>query len=78
MSQSRGESSSYRYIITVEYNNTSPLKVVMDCLPGLTSLDISGTDLAGFEAPEVTSHKLGPAKKITDSNETNNSEVQEK
>ncbi|XP_041367990.1 protein zer-1 homolog [Gigantopelta aegis] len=69
LSQSMDESVAYRYF--VEHDDTEPLKVVMDCLPCLTSLDISGTNLAGFEVPEVTSHRLGPANQVIDSNKAN-------
>jgi hypothetical protein len=36
------------------------LRYLVDSLPALTSLDISGTNLAGFQTPEAVSHKLGP------------------
>ncbi|KAL8608126.1 hypothetical protein ACOMHN_016581 [Nucella lapillus] len=39
------------------------LKAIVDALPKLHSLDISGTNLAGFEAVEAISHRLNASKK---------------
>ena len=39
------------------------LKKLVDMLPCLVSLDISGTNLAGFEPPKTVSHRMGPLKK---------------
>jgi hypothetical protein len=43
-------------------NADNILKQLVQTFPRLISLDISGTNLAGFEPPESVSHRLGPRK----------------
>ena len=38
------------------------LKSLVDMFPRLVSIDVSGTNLAGFEPPEMVSHRLGPQR----------------
>lgn len=45
------------------YNTDGVLKKLIDTFPRLVSLDLSGTNLAGFEPPETVSHRLIPTRK---------------
>lgn len=40
------------------------LKSLVDTFPRLVSIDVSGTNLAGFEPPESVSHSLRPERSV--------------
>ncbi|PVD21892.1 hypothetical protein C0Q70_17695 [Pomacea canaliculata] len=51
-------------IIPVIYNDSDNyLKDIMSTFPALVSLDLSGTNLAGFESPDYVSHRMEATKK---------------